>query len=401
MKEKSDNTIQTTPENPKKNKSRAGPLLVTALVAALLGAGGAIWYVQNNHNNLLEQYEAKLGRIADQSNKNQQTSSNALTKVQNQAQQIQQLSQDLSKSQAQLADISLALQTITDSGSDLILLNDVEQLVILAQQQLMIGGNIANAIVSLETAQSRLAHANRQNLASLMQTLNGDLDRLRAVQVVDVATIAAQLDRLKELLDQAPLYVPDNKNSTINGQVSSEDTPPVAAPEVVEKEVHSTANSTEEPWWQRTLDQTIDLSKKGWQTISQDLGQFVSVRRIDDKAALLMSSDQADRLRESLQLRVTMAQLALMTKQTKVWDAEMAYIISAIEQRFDPSVALTQRALSLATKLSDTAIDTPLPSLDNSLAAIEGLKQADQQPLNAPTDIETKEPKEALQESNT
>lgn len=396
MKEKSDNTTQITP---KKNKSSAGPLLVTAIFAAVLGAGGAVWYVQNSHNNLLEQYEVKLGRIADQSNKNQQTASNALTKVQNQTQQIQQLSQDLSKSQAQLADISLALQTITDSGSDLILLNDVEQLVILAQQQLMIGGNIANAIVSLETAQSRLAHANRQNLASLMQTVNGDLDRLRAVQVIDVATITAQLDRLKELLDQAPLYVPDSKNSSINGQVSSEDAPP--APEVVEKEVLSTANSTEEPWWQRTLDQTIDFSQKSWQTISQDLGQFVSVRRIDDKAALLMSSDQADRFRESLQLRVTMAQLALMTKQTKVWDAEMAYIISAIEQRFDPSVALTQRALSLATKLSDTAIDTPLPSLDNSLAAIEGLKQADQQPLNTPTDLDTNEPKEALQESNT
>ena len=82
----------------------------------------------------------------------------------------------------------------------MVLLNDIDHLVTIAQQQLLLGGNVANAIVSLETAQARLARANRPTLASLQQTINGDLDRLRASSTTDVASLSRQLEQLADQL---------------------------------------------------------------------------------------------------------------------------------------------------------------------------------------------------------
>lgn len=389
MKDKNDNTPQADQATVKKtdpvktisiNKTKkpTGPLVLTVIAAALL-VGGTMWYVQKSQKDLAEKYDSQLQALVQQTKQNERLAQEALSTSRGQAQQVQRLSKTQAHTTELLNDINVAVQTMSATDSDIVLLNDIEQLITLAQQQLMIGGNLANAIVSLETAQARLAHANRQNLATLMQTINGDLDRLRAVQVADVATVTAQLNRLKELLNQAPLYVPDSRNSSINGNKNNNAKADQASESIFSG--LSEGMDPDAPWWHRTLSQATNLTQKGWETISQDLGQFVSIRRVEDSAALLMSAEQADRLRDNLSLRVTMAQLALMTKQTEVWRTELAHIITAIEQRFDPSLALTQRALALATKLEDIDIDVKLPSLDNSLAAIESLKQADQSQL--------------------
>ncbi|MCC3264186.1 uroporphyrinogen-III C-methyltransferase, partial [Paenibacillus polymyxa] len=78
-----------------------------------------------------------------------------------------------------------AWQNFNDSASDELLANDVERLLTIANQQLRLAGNVSNAIVALETAQSRLARADRPRCSSLQQSINGDLDRLRAVSTVD------------------------------------------------------------------------------------------------------------------------------------------------------------------------------------------------------------------------
>ncbi|AQS50770.1 hypothetical protein PAEH1_02900 [Paenalcaligenes hominis] len=377
MKEKSDNTNQTqqatgataspasTPAKTK-TKSAKGPVLLTALVALALG-GGAVWYIQNNQQHLSQHYDSQLQLLVQQAGKNEQSAKQALTQVENQAQQLQRINSQLAQALEQLKDVSTAVQTISDSGTEIMLLNDIEQLAALAQQQLQIGGSVANAIVTLETAQARLTQANRQNFAVLIQTINGDLDRLRTAQVIDVPTLTAQLERLTELINQAPLYIteagtvsPEPNDSATTAGATAATTPSVA---------------DDSAWWQRVLSTAADLTQQSWNSIRQDLGQFVSVRRVDDNAALLISPEQADRLRENLRLRITMAQLALMTKQPKVWQSEMAFIVKALEDRFDASKALTQRALALATQLADTDVDLKLPTIDNTLAVIESLKQ--------------------------
>src|SRR5690606_13270512 len=97
-------------------------------------------------------------------------------------------------------------------------------------------------------------------------------------------------------------------------------------------------------WWQQGWQTAKSWSQEAWGAVSQDLGQFITVRRIDDSSALLMSPDQAARFRETLRLRIMTAQLALMMKQTEVWQAETTALTQAIESRFDQRSAQSRQA---------------------------------------------------------
>src|SRR5690606_3230406 len=300
-----------------------------------------------------------------------------------QAARIADLHSALDATSGQVRELDQALRMMTDSGSDLLLLNDIDHLVTIAQQQLSLGGNVANAIISLEAAQAQLARANRPGLAALQQSINGDLDRLRAVATIDLPTLSARIDRLSDLLGIAPLLVPDTAASAA-GQTAAvaSDPTPAAAPA-------SPAEPAPEGWravaaeaWQWTRDAAS--------LVSQDLRSLFDVRRVDDAAALLMSPDQALRFREVLKQRAVTAQLALMMHQTRIWQTELEPLSRAIDQRYDMRAESSREALKIARELRDTPIVIALPTVDNSLAAIAAARDAaaaeEEQDQDAPDD---------------
>lgn len=336
-------------------------LLVVALAIAL-------WYQHRAHDaqiQSLQQAAAQAGQNASVALSRVQALESTL---QEQSGRLVQLDANVRDSRSQVDTLVQAFQTLTDSGSDLVLLNDVDHLVTIAQQQLQLGGNVANAIVALETAQAQLARANRPALASLLQTINGDLERLRAVSTIDVALLTSNLDTLAQLVSKAPLRVPDQAApEPVNAPPAFDGFSVPAAP--------SLNADVSVAWWERALDAATAWSSAAWNSISHDLGQFISVHRVDDTAAMLMSPDQAARFRENLRLRIMTAQLALMMGQSKIWSTELDAVSSAIEARFDERSPESRQALKLARQLFDTPIDTTLPSVANSLKAIEVVRE--------------------------
>lgn len=344
-------------------KSRHGlTVLAAAIVLALVGGG--VWYGQQQQKEYVD-LERQLQANIQASNRAVDQVQHVQTQLRELQQSYQLLQRELADSQERTQDLHQAFQTLTDAGGQQALLNDVEHLVNLAQQQLLIGGNVNNAIVSMETAQARLARANRPTLASLQQTVNGDLQRLRAISVVDVSSLSGLLDTLQRELNRAVLLAPD---AAIDAEAVTE----VAVAEVAEPVF---ADNT--PWWERTTQQGLYWVEKGWDALTYDLGELVSVRRIDDASALLLSPEQADRLRDNLRLRITTARLALMTGQAAVWQSEMGAVQTVLQQRFDVQNGAGADALQLTRSLLDTPIVTKLPTLDNSLQALESLMQKD------------------------
>lgn len=352
----------TTPEQ---RKSGAGPAYALTAVVVVLAAAG-LWY----QNSLLEKHkvelQAQLATNINTTEQARQTAQQALALAQRQSDKLAQLEKSFNDSTEQFHDLSQAFQTMTDSGSELVLLNDIDHLATIAQQQLMLGGNVANAIVSLEAAQAQLARANRVGLASLQQTLNGDLERLRAAATVDVASLSRQLDTLSRYVSEAPLLVPDDVAGGANTEALDLSSESVASAEL----------PADAPWWERSWNTVQQWGSSAWRSVSHDLGQFVSIRRVDDAAALLMSPDQAARLRENLRLRIMAAQLAMMMNQSAVWQTELNAVATALEKRFDTQSNQVQQALRLTRQLQDTRIGARLPTVNNTLAAIESLRQA-------------------------
>lgn len=372
---------------PKRRSVLLLALIVALIIVAVLAA--VVWYQQQQMRqtnadlaNQVQQSQRHLGQVSDQAQQ-------ALALVQEQSAQIASLQDSLGQVGGQIDGLDQAFQTLTDSSSDLVLLNDVDHLATIAQQQLQLGGNVANAVISLETAQAQLARANRPGLASLQQTLNGDLDRLRAASTIDIAQLSLQLDELSALVSEAPLLVPDD-----------------AAPEpVTGPQDQATAASDNQPaptvdpdapWWERSLATAQAWTYDAWDAVSQDLGQFITVRRVDDATALLMSPDQATRFRETLRLRIMTAQLALMMRQPKVWEAETDTLLKAIETRFDEQASQSRQALKIARHMADTSIDVKLPTVANTLQAIEVLREEGAKSAASnqasPTDHESVEP---------
>lgn len=346
-------------------KPSSVPIIVIALVVIFLAAGLAYQYSTSQQQ--MARLESQSRSSADQARQAEQKAQQALDALNQQRNMFGALQAELRESRAELDGLNSAFQTITDRGSDLVLLNDIDHLVMIAQQQLQLNGNVANAIISLETAQAQLARANRPALASLQQTINGDLDRLRAATTVDIALLSARLDELAGLVSQAPLLIPDDvvpvrertARDSADGQPSA----------------RATSGSDSDPWWEKALKKTQEWTSNTFNSMRQDLGQFVSVRRVDDASALLISPDQATRFRDSLRQRIMTAQLALMMDQSLIWETETDALLQAIESRFDTESSVTRQAIRVAREVADTAIDTPMPDVSNSIQALEAINE--------------------------
>lgn len=350
-----------------KRSSRSGWLYAVVILLLIIAAlAGAVWY----QYSVAQERDAVLRDQVAQSVRSSQAASSqsgqALSLAQAHASHMDQLQTSLTEAQQHLQSLEQALQMLTDSGTDIALINDVDQLVAIAHQQLLLGGNVGNAIIALDTAQARLARANRPGLASLQQAINGDLERLRAVSTVDINRLSSRIDELGRLIDAAPLLIPDDAAPAIAADATLvQPSPPSPAVQAADPQA---------PWWERSLVSATNWTKQAWWSVQQDLTDLVSVRRVDDASALLLSPEQAASLRDKLRLRLMTAQLALLMKQPDVWQTETQAVVKLLQQRYDINSVEGHRALRLALQLADTSIRVDLPTVVNSQNAIQALR---------------------------
>lgn len=364
------NKQAASPAEPRPAKrSRRSALVIVILVVLLIIAAlaGTVWY---QHRAMHERGDALLSQARQSAQTAQAASSEAsqaLALAQQQAGRIERLQASLGEAQQHLQSLEQALQMMTDSGADIALVNDIDHLVSIAHQQLLLGGNVSNAIIALETAQAQLARANRPGLASLQQAINGDVERLRAVSTIDINRLSSRIDELGSLVETAPMLIPDDAAPAV-----------AASPAPARRAAPAAAASNvdpADPWWKRCIASVADWSGQAWWNIRQDLAGFINVRRVDDAAALLMSPEQAGSLRDKLRLRLMTAQLALLMKQPDVWNTETRAVVQMLQARYDINSVEGNRALRLALQLADTSIQVELPTVANSQNAIQALRE--------------------------
>ena len=250
---------------------------------------------------------------------------------------ITQVEGQLSSSREQ----QLALETLYKElarDRDQWTLSDIEQIVLTASQQLQLAGNVKAAIIALETADQRLLRLGKPQFTRLRQAIGNDLARLHATPFVDQTGISLKLSAMAESVDQWPLASAHTRK-----------------PAKVEK---SEASLTRD-----LLDEFKNL---------------VQIRRLDQGEPALLMPEQEYFLRQNLQLRLLTARLALLSRDTAGYQADLYAAGRLVARYFNTHDAAVAAAQADLRKLAALSTAPKLPELTESLAAIESYHQAKQ-----------------------
>jgi uroporphyrin-3 C-methyltransferase len=255
-----------------------------------------------------------------------------------------------------------------------------------------LASNVNNAVMALETALSTLVRADRPRFAAVQRAISADLDRLRSVPLVDISALSVRLETLSTLLVRAPLLVPDvavpkvaaisvvaPQVNAVQSDAAQAGAASTAAPTVEATQAGASATivadaTTNQAWWDLAWQKAVVWSKAVAVFAAKELASVVSIQRVTDASALLMSPEQGSQLRANLRTRVLTAQMALLMHQPSVWRAELSSIEASVIARYDPKAVDTVAALRLVRELTTVPVTAALPDMSDSIAALEAVR---------------------------
>lgn len=385
--------ISSTPEYSSRfRRKNTGPswsvtlMLIFLLLAVVIGAGA--WFSQKRFDTAGREVATQVQGFTAQLVETKREAKLALGLVESQAKLIVTLQQSLAESKSQFEGLEEAWASFNKGMEDSMLANDIDRLVTLASQQLRLASNVNNAVMALETALSTLVRADRPRFAAVQRAISADLDRLRSVPLVDVSALSVRLEALATLIGRAPLLVPDAAAPNVAAVPSTAARAPTARPAAAQATAVAPAPATlsgvpqtgaaeppvGEAWWDVAWRKTVIWSKAVAVFVAKELASVVSIQRVTDASALLMSPEQGAQLRANLRTRVLTAQMALLMHQPSVWRAEIASIEASLTTRYDPKAVDTVAALRLVRELASASVVAALPDMSDSIAALEAVR---------------------------
>ena len=378
--------------------------VATVLILAVLlaAAGSGLWWQQQRIDKTSRIVATRMQEIETKSIQADQRAREALALAQSQTEKLNQIDAQVKVARSDFATIEQSWRAFNHGVDDTLRANEVERLVLLANQQLSLTGQVAGSIAALEAAQQAIVRFDSPRFAEVGRAIQSDLSRLRATPDVDITALFSKLDRLAELLSQAPLLAPTShsfsqgssqptKSTESEGSPSAASMPTTpsapapAAQSVAPSEAPAKAPTiapnvsfwsleTLNHWWQQAGDQAQQMADQASSVVSKEFGDIVRIRRAVDAQSLLMSEEQSIALRSHLRGLVLSAKLAMMMRQTSLWQTEMTQISSLVNSRFDLVAPQTKKVLELVAQLKAAPIVVQLPSLSDSLNAVASLR---------------------------
>ena len=342
--------VASSPPASAGSASRASVRALWLVVAiAILGAGYA-WYELNRDAAALRGDVAQRLTAVDASTAQARARESDLANELREAQaKLALLEARVGEFQSQQASLEALYRELAPSRDELAL-SEVEQILVLASQQLTLGGNVQAALAGAQVADAKLARLDRPQLAPLRRTLARDMDRLKAVPYVDVAGISIKLDQLMGIVDSLPLA----KDERLPAPA------PLEAPR-------------EDPAWIRFL-----------RDVWNDVRNVVRVEVSDRPAAPLLTPSQSFFLRENLRLRLLSARLALLSRDARAFRADIDAANAWLRQYFDIQSKPVQVALATLAQHAAVPMQGDVPDLSESIDAVRALKAASDRAPEAP-----------------
>jgi uroporphyrin-3 C-methyltransferase len=247
----------------------------------------------------------------------------------------------LSESQSQQAALEALYRDLSPSRDDLAL-HEVEQILLIANQQLALAGNVPAALAALQLADAKLARIDRPPLSPLRRALARDVERLKSIPYIDLTAITLKLDQAIAQVDGLPLARDERLPPP------EPETPPA-----------------EQPAWRRVLGE-----------IASELRSLVRLEVSDRPAAPLVAPGQAYFLRENLRLRLLSARAAILGRQEAAYKSDLRAATAWLRGYFDTRTKPVQGLVEMLSQMQATPLPDDLPDLGASLEAVRLAKLA-------------------------
>ena len=325
-------------------RTAGGALPALALIVALGAAGFTAyqWHQDRGEENVLRSELAR--RLANMETQNKDAAlrvQQATAALRDTEVKVGVLEAKLAESQNQQVALEALYQELSRNRDEWAFA-DIEQSVLLASQQLQIAANVRTALIGLENVEARLQRMDQPRYSALRRALTRDIERLKALPLVDVYGTSARLDDAIAAIDRLPLAM----------DARARPDAAAAAPTPVET-----------PVWERVV-------REAW----RELRQLVRVQSSGVQDAALLAPEQAFFLRENLKLRLLGARIALLSRDGKSYQDDLQAALSALQRHFDArdtSVITTTAALR---KLQAAQVQIDLPDLQETLDALRKLR---------------------------
>lgn len=253
--------------------------------------------------------------------------------------QLQTIRGSQSEIQTAIKKVNSKLQ----SGVSDFVLDEVSQLLKLANNSALFSGDVNSSINALSLADIQLKELAEPRFSAVRKTINSEIAALRAIKVPDLEKLSAQL-------------------SAITSQVSS--LPLANEPPVAETIVLTQADDANAPVnWRGEL-------RKIW----HDMINAVSIQRVDQPPKPLLVPEQRYFLNQNLLLNLNKAEVALLQKQTGVYKQSLSSSEQWLREYFDTKDADVKSVLAQLAKLKAERISVELPPITGSYDALQSIK---------------------------
>ena len=325
---------------------RINPALIFVIIFTLVFTLVIAWQWYDTRNQIagLQHELAKRLAEADASGKESRNLSTEATEAGRRTEtKLSLLEAKLAESQSQQLALEALYQELT-RNRDEATLEEVEQLLLIASQQLQLASNVKAALIAMQEADARLQRIDRPQLSPLRKIVAKDMDLLKAAPYVDTAGISLRLDRLAAAADTLPLAM--------------ELRPPETGPS------SGQIPATESVW--------LKFAREAW----EDVKRLVRIQNMNKPDVPLLSPSQAYFLRENLKLRLLSARHALLARDGASFKADLNASLDWINRYYDNQSESVVNMLEALHQLQDSEVGIELPRISASLDAVRNYRLA-------------------------
>jgi uroporphyrin-3 C-methyltransferase len=347
--------------------ARIWPLWI--VIAVITVASGALFFYGWHQLAGVASINAEFQQMHQRQQQLQQTNDSLAAEVRNLGQQKETLSQNLSREQAatnnKLGALSAQLLQMGGASRTEWLLAEAEYLLRLANQRLNIEKDVAGTVKVLETADTVLAEADDAGLYPVRKQLRDEILSLQLVSDSDLDGIYLQLEAIINSVDRLEqVYFLKHRTDTTEfkaqlAQVSAQNQASAQSQVSAQNQL-------------RAQNDTTDALPQTWgQKLLAELNKLIVFKKLDAPVEPLLSPEQTVYLKQNMRLLLEQAQLALLKKNQRLYEANLNKALAWIGTYFPthekPVQVIQEQMQALATR----DIDPKLPEISGSLSLLK------------------------------